>query len=448
MDTWVLALVCTAIAIGGALFGAVAMFAVIRYRRHQHMKYSKSCTVCAGKGCFGSCIRTADDIVGEELASELTPAEKQVLHKIAGCNGAISLTLRLPEPSLGIPLSPATVPNGSIKGTRFSISSTDALSLPLPPLQPMHGEPAGPQSASNCDNSTTMTGKRSSAKIDLPPNSCTSPTAAAAFADALESQSHSKRHSQRHSQLPRTSQSSADAQTAAPAQPDDSATSKVNRLSVKSFKTFQSKRTSVQRMASKMTCVDEVAGAVSWSSPVDDRSRKSAAFDTVTMAPDSNTSNDGVKATEKEKGGSMDADGSTDSEGDEEAAHSPTSGSTPSVAESNPETISTGTPPGSPRTLASPCNSFDYVFIPPSPSISSLYGATGMETLAHAPSTLANPRSASLAKSISSPVAAVHAHAHASLFSPPPVAYHQKYFETHSPRSPLVPSSSSDKSSS
>ncbi|KAJ2531259.1 hypothetical protein EV175_007236, partial [Coemansia sp. RSA 1933] len=138
----------------------------------------------------------------------------------------------------------------------------------------------------------------------------------------------------------------------------------------------------------KSSSGSDAQGAVSWSSPVDDRSRKSMAFETI------------VASENRENSDSAGDDSSSSYDG---SGCSPRDRPTPSVAESNPETISTGTPPGSPRTLASPCNSFDYVFIPPSPSISSLYGVSAMDTLAHAPSTLANPRSANLAKVIGSP---------------------------------------------
>ncbi|KAJ2374108.1 hypothetical protein IW150_003286, partial [Coemansia sp. RSA 2607] len=101
----------------------------------------------------------------------------------------------------------------------------------------------------------------------------------------------------------------------------------------------------------------------------------------------------------------------------------------PSANSSALEQISSINTPISPRTLASPCGSTDYVFIPPSPSISSLYEVTMSDTLSphHHAALLASARSAGMAKSVSSPGSIPSAH---SLFSPPPVLYHQRYFES------------------
>ncbi|KAJ1667921.1 hypothetical protein IW140_003455 [Coemansia sp. RSA 1813] len=430
METWVLALICTALALGGAMIGAVSVFAVIRYRRHRQMKHRSSCTGCEDKKCLGSCIHPADGIVSEELASGLTAAEKQVLHKIACYNGAISLTLRLPEPSLGIPLSPAALPTGTTKGARFSLSSADALSMPLPPSHIVNVETMAPQTASGCYNSTAADERPiTHCSTDPPQQPCTNATDAVSDASENQTQEQPPQNPQSDADAAATTTTTAAAAaatiTTASNQQTDADTSSIGRASIRSFKSLQSKLTKVQGIISKRADWSETQGAVSWSSPVDDRSRKSMAFDTIVAAPNSKIID------------SSDSDSSHDGSG-----CSPRDHTAPSMAESNPETISTGTPPGSPRTLASPCNSFDYVFIPPSPSISSLYGVSAMDTLSHAPSALSNPRSATLAKSVSSPGAAA---GQASLFSPPPMAFHQKYFENHSPRSPIVRTSSSDK---
>ncbi|KAJ2909013.1 hypothetical protein GGI21_002311 [Coemansia aciculifera] len=100
----------------------------------------------------------------------------------------------------------------------------------------------------------------------------------------------------------------------------------------------------------------------------------------------------------------------------------------------------------SPRTLASPCGSSDYEFVPPSPSISSLYEGSGPETtLLQSPAPMANPRSTGLGKSVHSPSGQV---AGSSLFSPPPVSYHQRYFEVHGTAHSPAARNSSDKSTS
>ncbi|KAI7827389.1 hypothetical protein BX661DRAFT_198665 [Kickxella alabastrina] len=100
-----------------------------------------------------------------------------------------------------------------------------------------------------------------------------------------------------------------------------------------------------------------------------------------------------------------------------------------SPAGSNFEMISSMDTPISPRTLASPCGSSDFEMIPQSPSISWLYDGAPSDTLSqHHLSLLINPRTTSMIKSVSSPGCLITSGP--SLFSPPPVHFHQKFFES------------------
>ncbi|KAJ1890725.1 hypothetical protein LPJ66_007311 [Kickxella alabastrina] len=100
-----------------------------------------------------------------------------------------------------------------------------------------------------------------------------------------------------------------------------------------------------------------------------------------------------------------------------------------SPAGSNFEMISSMNTPISPRTLASPCGSSDFEMIPQSPSISWLYDGAPSDTLSqHHLSLLINPRTTSMIKSVSSPGCLITSGP--SLFSPPPVHFHQKFFES------------------
>ncbi|KAJ1823708.1 hypothetical protein LPJ56_002937 [Coemansia sp. RSA 2599] len=159
--------------------------------------------------------------------------------------------------------------------------------------------------------------------------------------------------------------------------------------------------------------------AVTWCSPVDDKARH--------------------RANSRAKNGSIDSIGNSSSSSGKSqrvpACKLPSDYPLPSANSSTLEAISSINTPISPRTLASPCGSTDYVFIPPSPSISSLYEISIQEgTLSpHQGSLLVSARSAGVAKSASSPGSLPSVH---SLFSPPAVHYHQRYFESHRTQQP------------
>ncbi|KAJ1804392.1 hypothetical protein LPJ56_005618, partial [Coemansia sp. RSA 2599] len=88
--------------------GASGVFIYNRYRlRRLHKKSSKR------------------DITYEEYETQLTAAEKQVLHKISSADGALSLTLKLPDTTLGMSLTPATA-SASVCGSEKSMMSRSA----------------------------------------------------------------------------------------------------------------------------------------------------------------------------------------------------------------------------------------------------------------------------------------------------------------------------------
>ncbi|KAJ2748946.1 hypothetical protein IWQ56_007334, partial [Coemansia nantahalensis] len=99
-----------------------------------------------------------------------------------------------------------------------------------------------------------------------------------------------------------------------------------------------------------------------------------------------------------------------------------------SIDESNLDTISSNESPATPGMLGSPCDSVDYVVVPPSPSIASLYITSIPGSPAGPPSVL-SPRSAHLGRSLASPARA----AGKSLFSPPPATYNRRYFGAEPP---------------
>ncbi|KAJ2849421.1 hypothetical protein IWW36_002638 [Coemansia brasiliensis] len=85
-----------------------------------------------------------------------------------------------------------------------------------------------------------------------------------------------------------------------------------------------------------------------------------------------------------------------------------------SIDEAHIESISSANTPLTPLILSSPCDSGEYVVVPPSPSISSLYGAS--INMSGPPSVL-SPRSINMNKSNSSPGSMPGP----SMFSPPPI---------------------------
>ncbi|KAJ1740611.1 hypothetical protein LPJ78_005175 [Coemansia sp. RSA 989] len=85
-----------------------------------------------------------------------------------------------------------------------------------------------------------------------------------------------------------------------------------------------------------------------------------------------------------------------------------------SIDEAHIESISSANTPLTPLILSSPCDSGEYVVVPPSPSISSLYGTS--INISGSPSVL-SPRSVNMSKSNSSPGTMPGP----SMFSPPPI---------------------------
>ncbi|KAJ2783974.1 hypothetical protein GGI15_002404 [Coemansia interrupta] len=363
MESWVLALICTALLISGALIGA---FAVLLYSRHRRRRLHKK--------------QSQGDVIYEEYETQLTAAEKQVLHRISSADGALSLTLKLPDTTLHIPLSPTPE---SVCSSNSSSSSTKSLlvnpnALPTPVVSP-------PGADSELQSETSE--HSAERNLDEPHQK-------------LRPQSSLPEHRQMRGLglglgLP-SSSSSAD---------------QTRTLSVPAAIKPHSKKPAGMSIS-----------AVSWSSPVDDKNIRIA-----TSAENHDNDSDA-----DEDDGDLELITEDDIDQDiEKCLEEPDADGPPlpSANSSAIEQISSINTPISPRTLASPCGSTDYVFIPPSPSISSLYEVTMSDTLSphHHAALLASARSAGMAKSASSPGSIPSAH---SLFSPPPVLYHQRYFES------------------
>ncbi|KAJ2782996.1 hypothetical protein H4R18_001959 [Coemansia javaensis] len=143
-----------------------------------------------------------------------------------------------------------------------------------------------------------------------------------------------------------------------------------------------------------------------------------------------NNSNNGNNANPHKPargGGGDDRDEDTDSS-------QPSAKSSPaSIDESNPDTISSVGTPEIPCMAASPgdTDSVDYVVVPPSPSILSMYGASLAASLSRPPSIL-SPRVPGSGRPLASP-----GYPSASLFSPMAATYSRKYFDTPVPPPPL-----------
>ncbi|KAJ2793303.1 hypothetical protein H4R20_006580, partial [Coemansia guatemalensis] len=135
----------------------------------------------------------------------------------------------------------------------------------------------------------------------------------------------------------------------------------------------------------------------------------------------------GSGAVEWNDDGADEADDAAAEIGGNPTGYQPSLKSAPvSIDESNLEAISVINTPMTALIPNSPCGSSDFVVVPPSPSIASLYGPSMAGTLSHPPSIL-SPRSVNMAKASSSPGCLTGS----SLFSPPPIPSHKRFSEAH-----------------
>ncbi|KAJ2005613.1 hypothetical protein H4R26_001860 [Coemansia thaxteri] len=367
MENWVMALIGVLLVIIGAFIGGLAVYVFGRLRRRQRHG-PRSVKRSAANQCMG------------DFETQMTAAEKQVLRDIASADGAISLTLKLPDPRLRLSITHSSLPYAG-----HSSSAT------LPPTEPSESKVL--LAASQKDHQDTH------GSSDTPP---------IAAADArCADRPHSRRGS------------TADPSGAGGASP------------------LLLPRPSAEVPARSSTSVSESGvcytrnGALFAARPATPTAQRPAAF-ALSEAAESDDAIEEIMDQPMD-----DADGPSVLCSPRlplrHAQHPPRS-----LVERHIEAARYANMPASPHTLASPCGSSDYEFVPPSPSISSVYEVKLDSALPQAPAASAllspNPRSAGIGKSISSPGCLPAS----SLFSPPPVTFHQRYFETHGLRSPAT----------
>ncbi|KAJ1648336.1 hypothetical protein J3B02_002343 [Coemansia erecta] len=419
--------------VSGLLIGASSALLYNRYRlRRLHKRQTKG------------------DIIYEEYETQLTAAEKHVLHKISSADGALSLTLKLPDTTLGMSLTPAAVSAASVCGSEKSLMSRSAVSLvsstkpePLCVVSGLSQSQAADnnngaktpsiKSSSNSSRSVCKSGNLSCPQEEQP----LTPTAVRQQPQPDNKQSVSDSSLRGLGLGFGVRIASENARVGGPTSTDDAGSSHAGAgagadtmisangcSATENVAGPQSTPTTIKPHARRPSAM--VITAVKWSSPVDDKTRRR------TYSRPKNDSIDSISNGSNNSSSSFDKSQKVYS-----ACKLPSDYPLPSANSSTLEAISSINTPISPRTLASPCGSTDYVFIPPSPSISSLYEVSIQEgTLSpHQGSLLVNARSAGVAKSASSPGSLPSVH---SLFSPPPVHYHQRYFESH--RMPQSPS--------
>ncbi|KAJ1822237.1 hypothetical protein GGH91_002189 [Coemansia sp. RSA 2671] len=364
--------------------------------------------------------RSATDICMEEFETQMTEAEKQVLRNMASADGTISLTLKLPDPRL-----------------RMAIAHDDGCSL-------LYG-----------DNTSHTT---------LPPTALTD------YARSVEREvptpgaiSEQDQHSLRSSnEMPIAAvcadplpprQSSLVGPGAVGMSPlrithgvEDLGSHSYIRVSASELCYTDNSGTHQQSASLAATTTTATTSAAfafalstatEWTSPAADRRSRQLSVQATVVGDEYDECEDAIEEIPD------DQQSEDNCEADFDILHEPKH--TPySLTEPPAGPFRYTNTPASPQTLASPCGSSDYEFVPPSPSISSLYEGAGPEgTVAQSLTQMANPRPTGLGKSVNSPSGL----AGSSLFSPPPVAYHQRYFETRGMRSPAT-RDSSDRSTS
>ncbi|KAJ1721892.1 hypothetical protein LPJ53_003642 [Coemansia erecta] len=405
MENWVLALICTALLISGALIGALSVFLYSRYRRRRlHKKQSQG------------------DVIYEEYETQLTAAEKQVLHRISSADGALSLTLKLPDTTLHIPLSPTpeSVCSSSSSGSSTKSLLTAPNALPTPVVSPPGADSelqsaAVPDSENSAERSLSIENGADLVGGNRPNTPQVNDDQKTANKNNSSSSSDSRQTLRPQSSLPENRQMRG-LGLGLGLPPSSSSAEQTRTMSVPAAIKPHSKKPAGMSIS-----------AVSWSSPVDDKNARIA-----TPANDNSSDSDSVNGDDDDDDDDLELITEDDIDQDIEKCLEESDTDDPPLPSANSsalEQISSINTPISPRTLASPCGSTDYVFIPPSPSISSLYEVTMSDTLSphHHAALLASARSAGMAKSVSSPGSIPSAH---SLFSPPPVLYHQRYFES------------------
>ncbi|KAJ2019755.1 hypothetical protein GGI09_006598 [Coemansia sp. S100] len=346
--------------------------------------------------------RSTTDLCMEEFETQMTEVEKRVMRNISSADGAINLTLKLPDPRLRMS---TTHEDGSLLYRDNTSHATLPPATPLEYAVSVEAEVPTPHDTLEQDQHSV----RSSNEVPI----------AVVCADHLPPRLSSLMGPGAVSLSPmRSTQLVGDlgctTSTVSASEPCYTHNSGTNMQS-----------------ASTATATTAFAFALStsteWTSPAADRRSRQLSIQATIVGDELDECEDAIEEIPDQK-----IEDTCDA--DFETSHAPKYAPY-SLIERHIESFRYTNTPASPQTLASPCGSSDYEFVPPSPSISSLYEITGPETaISQSSAQMTNPRSTGPGKSINSP----SGQAGSSLFSPPPVAYHQRYFEAHGMRSPAT----------
>ncbi|KAJ2493394.1 hypothetical protein IWW37_000678 [Coemansia sp. RSA 2050] len=355
--------------------------------------------------------RSASDIRTEEFETQMTEAEKQVLRSMASADGTISLTLKLPDLRLRMPI---THDDGS------PLCSDNTSHTTLPP--------------------TTLADYAMSVECEVPTPSATSDqeqhrlrgsnemSIAAACTDLLPPRQSSLMGPGIASMSPLRIMHSAEDLGGSSSYINVSASEPCYTHNSGAHRQGASLTATTTTTTTSAAFAFALSTATGWTSPAADRRSRQLSVQATVVGDEFDECEDAIEEIPD------DQQIEDNCEGDFDSSHPPKR-TLYSLNESQAGSFRYTNTPASPQTLASPCGSSDYEFVPPSPSISSLYETAGPEgTVAQSHAQMANPRPTGLGKSVNSPSGL----AGSSLFSPPPIAYHQRYFEAHSMRSPAT----------
>ncbi|KAI8325126.1 hypothetical protein GQ54DRAFT_308718 [Martensiomyces pterosporus] len=301
MEIWLASIVCVLLVLFGSIIGGLTVYLVSRCHWDIGGSHGKSEESAASK-------RAGVEV--EEYETQMTAAERSVMHRISCSSNGVSLPLRLPDPCLRLPF-PAMSSAYRMQHSQSSLSLAGSINA----LRRTHG----PET-------------RSEAGFE-----------AAQTVDAADCAWRNEERPTKPAGTEET-ESQPDAKVGSP----------------------RSIRLAVRPATSRGTPAAVVMRPkISWSTPIDDRHRPPPA-----RAPTSE------HQLPKEMSCSFDED--------------------------SLGITSCSTAPSSPVTLASPCGSSEFIFVPPSPSCSSLFEISGSDTLSHPPLSSAF-RAGNLSKSPSSP---------------------------------------------
>ncbi|KAJ2816325.1 hypothetical protein FBU31_006619, partial [Coemansia sp. 'formosensis'] len=303
----------------------------------------------------------------------MTEAEKQVLRNIASADGAISLTLKLPDPQLRMPI---THDDGSLLYGDNASHTTLPPVVPLECIMSVEGEVPTTDDTNEQDQHYVHSNNEVPIAVvyaDHPP-----PRLSSLIGPGAVSMS-SIRSIQPVEDL-NCSYTSISA-----SEPCYTHNSGAHLQGVSSA------------VAAAATSVFALSTATEWSSPAADRRSRQLSVQATIVGDELDECEDAIEEIpDQHIEDACDVDDFNNPQAPKYAPHS--------LIERHVESFRYNGAPASPQTLASPCGSSDYEFVPPSPSISSLYEVAGPEpAILMSPAQMANPRSIGLGKSANSP---------------------------------------------